>query len=96
MSTEGSFNVSYCVFMQFMEGGLMAPPTVYARRCFSYMMNDMPKEALGDAVQALVIFPDWPTALYLQAVCLLSLGLEAQAHRCLRDGASLEASTNRH
>ncbi|XP_048137670.1 serine/threonine-protein kinase BSK6-like [Rhodamnia argentea] len=90
------FAVAIDCYTQFIGGGLMASPTVYARRCFSYMMNDMPKEALGDAVQALVIFPDWPTALYLQAVCLLSLGLEAQANRCLRDGASLEAKTNRH
>ncbi|KAI6675168.1 hypothetical protein NL676_003074 [Syzygium grande] len=78
-------------YTQFIEGGLLASPTVYVRRCFSYVMNDMPREALGDAVQALVIFPDWPTALYLQAACLLRLGSEDQANRCLRDGASLEA-----
>ncbi|KAF8031980.1 hypothetical protein BT93_D1020 [Corymbia citriodora subsp. variegata] len=83
-------------YTQFIEGGLMASPTVYVRRCFSYMMNDMPREALGDAVQALEIFPDWPTALYLQAACLLSLGLEDHANRCLKDGASLEAKTTRH
>ncbi|XP_030474342.1 serine/threonine-protein kinase BSK6-like isoform X2 [Syzygium oleosum] len=83
-------------YTQFIEGGLLASPTVYVRRCFSYVMNDMPREALGDAVQALVIFPDWPTALYLQAACLLRLGSEDQANQCLRDGASLEAKTNRH
>ncbi|XP_039161360.1 serine/threonine-protein kinase BSK6 isoform X2 [Eucalyptus grandis] len=83
-------------YTQFIEGGLMASPTVYARRCFSYLMNDMPREALGDAVQALVIYPDWPTALYLQAACLFSLGLEDHANLCLRDGASLEAKINRH
>lgn len=65
-------------------------PTVCARRCLSYLMSEMPQEALGDAMQALVISPEWPTALYLQATCLFSLGMENEAQDSLKDATSLE------
>lgn len=74
----------------------MVSPTVYARRCLSYMMSEMPQEALGDAMQALVISPEWPTALYLQATCLLSLGMENEAQDSLKDGTSLEIKRNKN
>lgn len=68
----------------------MVSPTVCARRCLSYLMSEMPQEALGDAMQALVISPEWPTALYLQATCLFSLGMENEAQDSLKDATSLE------
>ncbi|KAJ0087797.1 hypothetical protein Patl1_31746 [Pistacia atlantica] len=41
-------------YTQFIDGGTMVSPTVYARRCLCYLMNDMPQDALGDAMQAQV------------------------------------------
>ena len=73
----------------------MVSPTVYARRCLSYLMNDMTQEALGDAMQAQVISPEWPCPLYLQAACLFKLGMDNDAQETLKDGTNLEAKKNR-
>lgn len=81
---------------QFIDGGTMVSPTVYARRCLSYLMNGMPQEALGDAMQAQVVSPEWPTALYLQAACLFSLGMENDAQETLKDGTNMEAKRNKN
>ncbi|KAK7390430.1 hypothetical protein VNO78_25735 [Psophocarpus tetragonolobus] len=78
-------------YTQFIDGGTMVSPTVYARRCLSYLMNDMAQEALGDAMQAQVVSPEWPTAMYLQAACLFSLGMENDAQETLKDGTNMEA-----
>lgn len=69
----------------------MISPTVFARRCLCYLMSDMLQEALGDAMQAQVISPDWPTAFYLQAAALFSLGMDNDAQESLKDGTSLDA-----
>lgn len=69
----------------------MISPTVFARRCLCYLMNGMPQEALGDAMQAQVVNPDWHTAYYLQAASLKSLGMENDAQETLKDGTLLEA-----
>ena len=74
----------------------MVSPTVYAQRCLSYLMSEMPQEALGDAMQAQVVSPEWPTALYLQAACLLSLGMDNDARETLKDGTNLESKKTRH
>ncbi|KAG6491106.1 hypothetical protein ZIOFF_052438 [Zingiber officinale] len=79
---------------EFIDVGTMVSPTVFARRCLSYLMNEMPQEALNDATQALVISPIWPSALYLQAAALLTLGMEKEAREALRDGSLLEAKGN--
>ncbi|KAJ4971372.1 hypothetical protein NE237_004471 [Protea cynaroides] len=78
-------------YTTFIEGGSMVSPTVFARRCLSYLMTDMPQEALGDAMQAQVVSPDWPTAFYLQAAALFRLGMDNDAQETLRDGTNLEA-----
>lgn len=57
-------------------------------------MSDMAQEALGDAMQAQSICPTWPTAFYLQAVALYSLGMDNDAQESLKDGTILE--TRRH
>ena len=54
-------------------------------------MNDMSREALVDAMQAQVVHPEWPTAFYLQAAAMKSLGIENDAQETLKDGATLEA-----
>ncbi|XP_010262700.1 PREDICTED: probable serine/threonine-protein kinase At5g41260 [Nelumbo nucifera] len=82
-------------YTQFIDGGTMISPTVFARRCLSYLMSDMPQEALGDAMQAQVISPEWPTAFYLQAASLFSLGMDTDAQETLKDGTALEAKMNR-
>ncbi|MBA0639695.1 hypothetical protein Goklo_022716, partial [Gossypium klotzschianum] len=76
-------------YTHFIEG-MMVSPTVFARRCLCYML-DMPQEALGDAMQAQVISPEWPTAFYLQAAALFSLGMDKDALETLKDGTDLEA-----
>lgn len=65
--------------------------TVLARRCFSYLTNNMLQEALGDAMQAQVVSPEWPTAFYLQAATLFAIGMEGDAREALKHGASFEA-----
>ncbi|CAN1853443.1 Serine/threonine-protein kinase BSK6 [Linum perenne] len=83
-------------YSQFVDGGTMVSPTVYARRCLSYLMNEMAQEALGDAMQAQVVSPDWHIASYLQAACLFSLGMENDAQEALKDGTNFEARRNRN
>ncbi|GAB4861783.1 Serine/threonine-protein kinase bsk3 [Ancistrocladus abbreviatus] len=78
------------LYTQFIDGGAMVSPTVLARRSLLYLMNDMPQEALDDAMQAQVIFPVWHIALYLQAASLLALGMENEAQLALREGSCLE------
>lgn len=78
-------------YSQFIEVGTMVSPTVLARRSLSYLMSDMPREALGDAMQAQVVYPDWPTAFYLQAAALSALGMTRDAQEMLKDGAAIEA-----
>ncbi|ONK79672.1 uncharacterized protein A4U43_C01F8860 [Asparagus officinalis] len=85
------FSTAIDCYSQFIDVGTMVSPTVFARRCLSYLMSDMPQQALNDATQALVISPTWPTAFYLQAAALFSLGLENEAREALKDGSSLEA-----
>ncbi|KAL0545178.1 hypothetical protein IC582_020325 [Cucumis melo] len=83
-------------YTQFIDGGTMVSPTVYARRCLSYLMNDMGQEALGDAMQAQAISPEWATAFYLQATCLFSLGMENDAQEALKEGTKFEAKKNKN
>ncbi|KAJ9129714.1 hypothetical protein P3X46_035299 [Hevea brasiliensis] len=63
-------------FKDFIDAGTMVSPTVLAQRSLSFLMNDMPQEALNDAMQAQVISPVWHVASYLQAVSLATLGME--------------------
>lgn len=74
----------------------MVSPTAFARRSLSYLMNEMPNEALGDAMQALVVSPDWPTALYLQAASLFALGMENDAQESLKEATNLESKRNKN
>ncbi|CAJ1933209.1 unnamed protein product [Sphenostylis stenocarpa] len=83
-------------YTQFIDGGTMVSPTVYARRCLCYLMNDMAQEALGDAMQAQSISPTWPTAYYLQAAALFSLGMDNDAQESLKDGTTLETRKYRN
>ncbi|KAH7669509.1 Non-specific serine/threonine protein kinase protein [Dioscorea alata] len=88
------FNTAIECYTQFIDVGTMVSPTVFGRRCLSYLMSDMPQQALNDATQALVISPTWPTAFYLQAAALSALGMENEAREALKDGSSLESKKN--
>ncbi|XP_019155630.1 PREDICTED: probable serine/threonine-protein kinase At5g41260 [Ipomoea nil] len=81
-------------YTQFIDVGTVVSPTVYARRCLSYLSSDMPQEALNDAVQAQVIYPVWHIAAYLQAAALFALGRENEAQTALKEGAALEEERN--
>ncbi|KAL6998383.1 Serine/threonine-protein kinase bsk5, partial [Sarracenia purpurea var. burkii] len=83
-------------YTQFIDGGTMVSPTVFARRCLSYLMSDMAQEGLGDAMQAQVVSPNWPMASYLQAAALFSLGMDTDAQESLKDGTNLEAKRNKN
>ncbi|KAL9238730.1 hypothetical protein vseg_013114 [Gypsophila vaccaria] len=83
-------------YTQFIDDGTMVSPTVFARRCLSYLMSNMLQEALADAMQAQVVSPEWPTAFYLQAAALFSLGMDNDAQETLKDGTSLEAKWKKH
>lgn len=78
-------------YSQFIDVGTMASPTVYARRSLSYLMTDMPQEALNDATQAQVISPVWHVASYLQAAALFALGRQNEAQLALREGSTFES-----
>nr|KJB55796.1 hypothetical protein B456_009G094800 [Gossypium raimondii] len=90
------FGTAIECYTHFIDGGTMISPTVFARRCLCYLMNNMAQEALGDAMQAQVISPEWPTAFYLQAAALFSLGMDNDAQETLKDGTNLEAKKHRN
>jgi BR-signaling kinase len=84
------FKAAIDCYSQFIEVGTMLSPTVFARRSLSYLMCDMPEEALNDAVQAQVISPVWHFASYLQAAALFALKKENEARIALGEGSVLE------
>ncbi|KAI8523692.1 hypothetical protein RHMOL_Rhmol13G0092500 [Rhododendron molle] len=90
------FSTAIDSYTEFIDGGTMISPTVFARRCLCYLMNNMPQEALGDAMQAQVISPDWPAAFYLQAAALFKLGMDNDARETLKDGSLLDAKRKRN
>ncbi|KAG5574044.1 hypothetical protein H5410_063810 [Solanum commersonii] len=88
------FSAAIECYTQFIDVGTMASPTVFVRRSLSYLMSDMPQEALNDTVQAQVISPVWHIASYLQAASLFTLGRENEAQIALREAAILEEEKN--
>ncbi|XP_061350226.1 serine/threonine-protein kinase BSK5-like isoform X2 [Gastrolobium bilobum] len=91
-----NFSTAIDCYTEFIDGGTMVSPTVYARRCLCYLMDGMAQEALGDAMQAQSVSPTWPTAFYLQAVALFSLGMDNDAQESLKDGTTLETRKHRN
>lgn len=80
--------------LQFIEG-TMVSPTVYARRSLCYLFSDQPDTALLDAMQAQCVYPDWPTAFYMQSVALAKLNMHTDATDMLNEGAALEEKKQR-
>lgn len=75
---------------QFIDMGTVVSPTIYARRSLCYLMCDRPDVALRDAMQAQIIYPDWPTAFYMQSVALAKLDMHQDAADMLKEAAGLE------
>ncbi|GLU05802.1 hypothetical protein SLE2022_228810 [Rubroshorea leprosula] len=88
------FRAAIECYTQFIDVGTMVSPTVYARRSLSYLISDMPQEAINDAMQAQVISPVWHIAFYLQAAALSALGKDNEAQTTLREGSMLESKRN--
>ncbi|KAG2320396.1 hypothetical protein Bca52824_013609 [Brassica carinata] len=75
---------------QFVDLGMISA-TVFVRRSLSYLMSNMEKEALDDAMKAQGISPVWYAALYLQSAALACLGMEKESKMALMEGSELEA-----
>ncbi|XVF52891.1 hypothetical protein PTKIN_Ptkin05aG0054900 [Pterospermum kingtungense] len=88
------FRAAIECYTQFIDVGTMVSPTVYARRSLSYLMSDMPEEALNDALQVQVVSPIWHIASYLQAAALFALKKEDEAQAALKEGSELENKKN--
>ncbi|XP_068311019.1 serine/threonine-protein kinase BSK5-like [Pyrus communis] len=65
-------------------------PTMLVRRSLCYLMSSKAEEALRDGQEALAEKREWPTAFYLQAAALKSLGMDNDAEEILNVGISLE------
>lgn len=85
------FATALAYYTEFIEAGTMVSPTAFARRSLCYLISNKPQEALADAMQAQVVSSDWPTAFYLQAAALFSLGMDNDAQETLKDGFSMES-----
>lgn len=68
----------------------MLSPTVFARRSLCYLLCDQPDAALRDAMQAQLIYPEWPTAFFMQSVALAKLDMHKDAVDMLTEAAGLE------
>ncbi|KAM0888261.1 hypothetical protein ACQ4PT_028477 [Festuca glaucescens] len=87
---DEDFEVAIDNYTQFIHGELFLSATVFARRSFCHLMSDKPDAALRDAMQAQVVFPEWPTAFYMQAVALAKLNMQSDAINMLNEAAHLE------
>lgn len=85
----------YSIYLQFIDVGTMVSPTVYARRSLCYLLCDQPSEALRDAMQAQYVYPDWPTAFYMQSVALAKLDMQKDAADMLNEASALEEKRQR-
>lgn len=58
-------------------------------------MCDQADAALRDGMQAQCVYPDWPTAFYMQAVALAKLNMHSDATDMLNEAAGLEEKRQR-
>ncbi|WOL16807.1 putative serine/threonine-protein kinase [Canna indica] len=87
---DKDFKTAIECYSQFLDVGAMVSPTVYARRSLCHLMCDQPDAALRDAMQAQCVYPDWPTAFYMQAVALGKLNMQSDAMDMLHEASLLE------
>ncbi|EAZ16855.1 serine/threonine-protein kinase BSK1-2-like [Oryza sativa Japonica Group] len=87
---DKNFKQAIDCYTQFVDVGTMVSPTVYARRSLCHLMCDQPDAALRDAMQAQCVYPDWPTAFYMQAVALSKLNMQSDSLDMLNEASQLE------
>eukprot|EP01018_Ginkgo_biloba_P019580 Gb_06888 [translate_table: standard] len=87
---DKEFKTAIDYYTQFIDAGTMESPTVYARRSLAYLLCDQPDAALRDAMQAQCVYPDWPSAFYMQSAALAKLDMNKDAADMLKEAATLE------
>lgn len=87
---DKDFKTAIDCYSQFLDVGTMVSPTVYARRSLCHLLCDQPDAALRDAMQAQCIYPEWPTAFYMQAAALAKLNMNSDSADMLNEAAALE------
>ncbi|GAB2300436.1 Serine/threonine-protein kinase bsk1 [Dionaea muscipula] len=87
---DKDFSTAIECYSQFIDIGTMVSPTVFARRSLCYLFNEQAHAALGDAMQAQIVYPDWATAFYLQVVALSKLGMHEDIPDMLYTATQLE------
>uniref|UniRef100_A0A6N2K2C2 Protein kinase domain-containing protein n=1 Tax=Salix viminalis TaxID=40686 RepID=A0A6N2K2C2_SALVM len=92
---DKDFKAAIDCYSQFIDVGTMVSPTVFARRSLCFLLCDQPDAALRDAMQAQCVYPDWPTAFYMQSVALAKLDMHNDAADMLNEAAALEEKKQR-
>ncbi|KAH0978153.1 hypothetical protein GBA52_027872 [Prunus armeniaca] len=92
---DKDFKTAIDCYSQFIDVGTMVSPTVFARRSLCYLLNEQPDAALRDAMQAQCVYPDWPTAFYMQSVALAKLDMHKDAADMLNEATALEEKRQR-
>ncbi|XP_010490365.1 PREDICTED: probable inactive receptor-like kinase SSP [Camelina sativa] len=88
---EQDFKTAIDCYSQFIDARSMVYPSVYARRSLCYLFCNEPDKALLDGMTAQTVYPDWPTAFYLQSVALAKLNMNIDSTNTLKEAAILEA-----
>ncbi|RWR92413.1 putative serine/threonine-protein kinase [Cinnamomum micranthum f. kanehirae] len=92
---DKDFRAAIDCYTQFIDVGTMVSPTVYARRSLCHLLCEQHDAALRDAMQAQCVYPEWPTAFYMQAVALAKLDMQKDAADMLNEAAGLEEKRQR-
>ncbi|KAF6159811.1 hypothetical protein GIB67_030069 [Kingdonia uniflora] len=92
---DRDFKTAIDCYSQFIDVGTMVSPTVYARRSLCHLLCDQPDAALRDGMQAQCVYPDWPTAFYMQSVALAKLDMNKDATDMLNEATALEDKKQR-
>ncbi|KAF8406690.1 hypothetical protein HHK36_008781 [Tetracentron sinense] len=92
---DKDFKTAIDCYSQFIDVGTMVSPTVFARRSLCHLLCDQPDAGLRDAMQAQNVYPDWPTAFYMQAVALAKMDMHKDAADMLNEAAGLEEKRQR-
>ncbi|RID44200.1 hypothetical protein BRARA_I01014 [Brassica rapa] len=92
---EQDFETAINCYSQFIDSRRTVYPSVYARRSLCYLFCNQPDRALHDGMIAQEVFPDWPTAFYLQSVALSKLNMITDSADTLKEATLLEAKRQR-
>ncbi|CAN8271298.1 unnamed protein product [Cochlearia groenlandica] len=93
---EQDFETAIGCYSQFIEGRKTVYPSVYARRSLCYLFCNQPDKALRDGMLAQEVFPEWPTAFYLQSLALSKLNMISDSADTLKEAALLETKRHHH